>query len=73
MKSLSQQWYHAGPLKSKDPDVCKYHLVGDCPHEMWVNQGGKASPNSPVGPCKKQHSEAAICQQIVGIVVGTLK
>ncbi|CAK9010764.1 unnamed protein product [Durusdinium trenchii] len=42
----------------KDPDVCKYHLVGDCPHEMWVNQGGKASPNSPVGPCKKQHSEA---------------
>lgn len=42
----------------KDADVCKYHLVGDCPHEMWVNQGGKASPNSPVGPCKKQHSEA---------------
>ncbi|CAJ1327091.1 unnamed protein product [Effrenium voratum] len=42
----------------KDPDVCKYHLVGDCPHEMWLNQGGKASPNSPVGPCKKQHSEA---------------
>eukprot|EP00435_Cladocopium_sp_Y103_P009449 s4386_g2.t1 len=32
----------------QDPDVCKYHLVGDCPHEMWVNQGGKASPNSPL-------------------------
>ncbi|CAE7431575.1 crop [Symbiodinium natans] len=42
----------------KDPDVCKYYLVGDCPHEMWINQEGKASPNSPVGACKKQHSEA---------------
>ncbi|CAE7316096.1 crop [Symbiodinium pilosum] len=42
----------------KDPDVCKHYLVGDCPHEMWVNQEGKASPNSPVGACKKQHSEA---------------
>ena len=59
--------------KSKDPDVCKYHLVGDCPHEMWVNQGGKASPNSPVGPCKKQHSEAAICQHIVGMWPGYLE
>ena len=42
----------------QDADVCKYHLVGDCPHDMWLNQGGKASANSPVGPCKKQHSEA---------------
>jgi hypothetical protein len=25
-------------------------------------QGGKASPNSPVGPCKKQHSEVELAE-----------
>eukprot|EP00411_Alexandrium_monilatum_P114270 CAMPEP_0175696294 /NCGR_PEP_ID=MMETSP0097-20121207/32876_1 /TAXON_ID=311494 /ORGANISM="Alexandrium monilatum, Strain CCMP3105" /LENGTH=283 /DNA_ID=CAMNT_0017003445 /DNA_START=34 /DNA_END=883 /DNA_ORIENTATION=+ len=42
----------------KDDDVCKYYLVGDCPHEMFVNQEGRTAVNSPIGPCKKQHSEA---------------
>lgn len=121
-KNNQSNWTTLFSILLKDPDVCKYHLVGDCPHEMWVNQamplvldhhcqhflrnetysvrqnqtrhdgleglgtglhgahrghpfslgipwgshggamaaaeGGKASPNSPVGPCKKQHSEA---------------
>mmetsp|Transcript_115571 Transcript_115571/g.359945 ORF Transcript_115571/g.359945 Transcript_115571/m.359945 type:complete len:215 (+) Transcript_115571:193-837(+) len=42
----------------KDGDVCKYFLVGDCPHEMFVNQEGKTAVNSPIGSCRKQHSEA---------------
>merc|ERR1712187_951309 len=42
----------------KDDDVCKYYLVGDCPHEMFVNQEGRAAVNSPIGACKRQHSEA---------------
>eukprot|EP00933_Yihiella_yeosuensis_P038895 TRINITY_DN32846_c0_g1_i1.p1 TRINITY_DN32846_c0_g1~~TRINITY_DN32846_c0_g1_i1.p1 ORF type:complete len:424 (+),score=103.47 TRINITY_DN32846_c0_g1_i1:109-1380(+) len=42
----------------KDRDVCKHYLVGDCPHEFWVNQEGVASKNSPVGACRRQHSEA---------------
>mmetsp|Transcript_44878 Transcript_44878/g.129791 ORF Transcript_44878/g.129791 Transcript_44878/m.129791 type:complete len:294 (-) Transcript_44878:1205-2086(-) len=42
----------------KDDDVCKYYLVGDCPHEMFVNQEGRTAVNSPIGACKKQHSEA---------------
>lgn len=42
----------------KDDNVCKHYLVYDCPHEMFVNQEGKTSVNSPIGPCTKLHSEA---------------
>lgn len=42
----------------KDDDVCKYFLVDECPHEMFVNQEGRTAVNSPIGACKKQHSEA---------------
>jgi len=42
----------------KDEDVCKHYLVGDCPHDMFVNQDGKVAVNSPIGACRKQHSEA---------------
>lgn len=42
----------------KDADVCKHYLVWECPHDMFVDQSGKASANSPIGPCPNQHSEA---------------
>mmetsp|Transcript_102942 Transcript_102942/g.266147 ORF Transcript_102942/g.266147 Transcript_102942/m.266147 type:complete len:416 (-) Transcript_102942:139-1386(-) len=42
----------------KDDDVCKYYLVGDCPHEHFVNTEGKPATCSPIGGCKKQHSQA---------------
>jgi len=42
----------------KDDNICKHWLVGMCPHECFVNQEGKAAVNSPIGACKKQHSEA---------------
>ena len=32
-------------------------------------QGGKASPNSPVGPCKKQHSEVELAEIVFVFVV----
>mmetsp|Transcript_68022 Transcript_68022/g.153885 ORF Transcript_68022/g.153885 Transcript_68022/m.153885 type:complete len:440 (+) Transcript_68022:166-1485(+) len=47
-----------GRQSFKDDDVCKHFLVGDCPHELFVNQEGRTAVNSPIGPCKKQHSEA---------------
>eukprot|EP00415_Alexandrium_ostenfeldii_P002916 UN2916 len=44
--------------KFTDDDVCKHYLVGECPHEMFINQEGNTAVNSPIGSCKKQHSEA---------------
>ena len=38
-------------LGAQDPDVCKYHLVGDCPHEMWVNQAGDSKEDHQT-PCR---------------------
>eukprot|EP00746_Dinoflagellata_sp_MGD_P080574 gnl/MRDRNA2_/MRDRNA2_32152_c0_seq1.p1 gnl/MRDRNA2_/MRDRNA2_32152_c0~~gnl/MRDRNA2_/MRDRNA2_32152_c0_seq1.p1 ORF type:complete len:723 (+),score=181.41 gnl/MRDRNA2_/MRDRNA2_32152_c0_seq1:104-2272(+) len=42
----------------KDKDICKYFLVWDCPHTWFVNQQGGTAKNSPLGPCKRQHSVA---------------
>lgn len=36
----------------RDPDVCKYHLVDFCPHELFPNT------RSDLGPCGKIHSDA---------------
>lgn len=48
-----------GKKKSwKDDDVCKHHLVWECPHAMFLDQSGNFAAKSPLGPCKNQHSEA---------------
>jgi len=45
-----------------DDDVCKNHLVWECPNSMFVNQAGKIAPNSPLGECKRKHAEAMIAR-----------
>jgi len=42
----------------KDDDICKHHLVWQCPHDMFVDTQGRAAVKSPIGPCRKKHSEA---------------
>jgi len=40
-----------------DRDVCKFYLLGFCPHECFMNDKKRITANSPLGACTKYHSD----------------
>ena len=48
--SLAEKWKHKEHFD--DPDVCKYYLMGFCPHDLFPNT------KADLGPCPKRHDEA---------------
>lgn len=54
-KNKQSNWTTLFSILLEDPDVCKYHLVGDCPHEMWVNQ---AMPRTTTANIDETYSTA---------------